>query len=454
MPRKSIDPGDEPPPAPAEDLAPAPAAAPGPPPARAPRVRVASAWPPPLAAYLPPPAVPELSPPTVNAWQAPAYSPPPTRSGVVPLGIMVVMLVLSLVAGAAGGYVAGSRAPRLVSGLDAPSGSSSSASKVTTDESIAMIEATKRVDPAVVTITATGSGQAPVDTSASPAPQSQALGTGIIFDSDGHILTNNHVVAQGDTFTVLFAAAKRPINAKLVGTDALNDLAVLKVDGEVPGIAQFGASKDLQPGQRVLAIGSALGDYKNTVTSGVISALHRTLGGQSEMDDMIQTDAAINHGNSGGPLLNLAGEVVGVNTAIAARDPSSGDVAQGIGFAIPSDRARDIASQILKTGSVIHPYLGITYQGIDSQLQAQKSLPVDHGALVSDVKAGSPSDKGGVKKDDIITQIDGLDIDQDNTLFALLSKHMVGDKVKLSILRGGQKKTVEVTLGPRPANLQ
>jgi 2-alkenal reductase len=404
--------------------------------------------------YAPPPAPgPDLDPPSVNAWQAPAYSPPPARSGAVPLGIMVVMLVLSLVAGAAGGYVAGSRAPRLVSGLDAPSGSSNSAVKVTTDESVAMIEAAKRVDPAVVTITATGAATAPVDTS-SPNPQSQALGTGIIFDSDGHILTNNHVVAQGDTFTVLFATAKKPISAKLIGKDALNDLAVLKVDGSVPGIAQFGASKDLQPGQRVLAIGSALGDYKNTVTSGVISALHRTLGGQSEMDDMIQTDAAINHGNSGGPLLNLSGEVVGVNTAIAARDPSSGDVAQGIGFAIPSDRARDIASQILKTGSVIHPYLGITYQGIDTQLQAQKSLPVDHGALVSDVKAGSPSDKGGVKKDDIITQIDGADIDQDNTLFALLSKHKVGDKVKLSILRGGEKKTIEVTLGQRPANLQ
>jgi 2-alkenal reductase len=368
--------------------------------------------------------------------------------------MMVIFLMLSMIAGAAGGYIAGSRAPRLVSGLAAQSGSTSNASQVTTDESVAMIAAARRVDPAVVTITSTGAAQAPLDTSASPAPQSQALGTGIIFDSDGHILTNNHVVAQGDTFTVLFAAAKKPIRAKLVGKDALNDLAVLKVDGNVPGIAQFGASKDLQPGQRVLAIGSALGDYKNTVTSGVISALHRTLGGQSEMDDMIQTDAAINHGNSGGPLLNLQGEVIGVNTAIAARDPSSGDVAQGIGFAIPSDRARDIATQILQTGSVVHPYLGITYRGIDSQLQAQQSLSADHGALVSDVRAGSPADQAGVKKDDIITQIDTQDIDPDNTLFALLSKHKVGDKVKLTILHAGQKRTVEVTLGQRPANLQ
>ena len=389
------------------------------------------------------------------SWEAPAYSPPRSRPSSVPLGLLVVMLAISLLAGAAGGYVAGSRAPRLVSGLAAPSSSGPDAARVTTDESVAMVEAAKRVDPAVVTITATGGTPAPVSTSASPAPQSEALGTGIIFDSDGHILTNNHVVAGSTTFTVLFATAKHPITARLVGHDALNDLAVLKVDGQVPGIAQFGTSRDLQPGQRVLAIGSALGDFKNTVTSGVISALHRTLGGQaSEMDDMIQTDAAINHGNSGGPLINLSGQVVGVNTAIAARDPSSGDVAQGIGFAIPSDRARDIAQQLLLHGTVSHPYLGITYQGIDPQLQAVKSLPTDHGALVSDVKAGSPSDKGGIKKNDIITAIDGQDIDQDNTLFALLSKHKVGDKVKLAILRNGNKLTAEVTLGQRPDNLQ
>ncbi len=406
------------------------------------------------AEEVPPPRA-DLPPPVVQAWQPPAYTPPPARPASVPLGMMVIMLVISLLAGAAGGYIAASRSPRLVSGINAPStsGNTINGSRVTSDESVAMIEAAKRVDPAVVTITSTGATPGALDTSASPAPPSQALGTGIIFDSDGHILTNDHVVAGGTSFTVLFAAAKRPINAKLVGRDALNDLAVLKVEGQVPGISQFGTSKDLQPGQRVLTIGSALGDFKNTVTSGVISALHRTLGGTSEMDDMIQTDAAINHGNSGGPLVNLAGEVVGVNTAIASRDPSSGDVAQGIGFAIPVDRARDVVQQILQNGIVSHPYLGIQYQNIDSQLQAQKSLPVDHGALVSDVKAGSPSEQGGVRKGDIITQIDGEDIDQDNTLFALLSKHKVGDRVKLSVMRGGGKQTVEVTLGKRPASL-
>jgi len=370
--------------------------------------------------------------------------------------MMVVMLVIALIAGGAGGYIAGSRAPRLVSGLSAPSTSSAGrVDKVVTDESVAMIEAAKRVDPAVVTITSTTSSTAAPVASGSPAPQSEALGTGIIFDSDGHILTNYHVVAGGTVFTVLFATAKQPITAKLMGRDPLNDLAVLKVDGQLPGIAQFGSSKELQPGQRVMAIGSALGDFKNTVTSGVVSALHRTLSGtQSEMDDMIQTDAAINHGNSGGPLVNLGGEVVGVNTAIASRDPNSGDVAQGIGFAIPIDRARDVVAELLTRGSVSHPYLGITYKGLDPQIQAQKSLASDHGALVTDVKSGSPSDRGGVRIDDIITAINGVEIDQDNTLFAVLSKHKAGDRVKLSILRKGSKVSADVTLGQRPDNLQ
>ena len=175
-------------------------------------------------------------------------------------------------------------------------------------------------------------------------------------------------------------------------------------------MAQFG-SKDLQPGQQVIAIGSALGDFRNTVTSGVISALHRTLTGNSEMDDMIQTDAAINHGNSGGPLINLNGDVIGVNTAIAGSDPASGDQAQGIGFAIPSDHAREIALSS-SPGQVAHPYIGVQYQSIDSQLQAAQNLPVDHGALIKAVTAGGPADKAGLKVGDVIVAVGGqLQID-------------------------------------------
>jgi 2-alkenal reductase len=359
----------------------------------------------------------------------------------------MMLLVATVVAGSVAGYVAGTRAPHVVSGL--VSSDNPPKSTVTVAESLAMIDAAKKVGPATVTITSTHS-EGPT-----PAPTSQALGTGIIFDSEGHILTNDHVVAAGNTFTVLFASGKTQVVARLVGRDPLDDLAVLKVDDKVPAVAEFGSSTDLQPGQMVLAIGSALGDFRNTVTSGVISALHRTLGGTSEMDDMLQTDAAINHGNSGGPLVNLSGQVIGVNTAIAGTDPGSGDIAQGIGFAIPSNRARDIALQILAHGTVQHPFIGVTYRGIDSQLQAAQSLPVDHGAQVSSVTTGSPADKAGIKKGDIILAIDGKTIDADNTLSGLLRKHNPGEQVKLTVLRPGSNSnlTIEVTLGQRPGNL-
>jgi 2-alkenal reductase len=310
-----------------------------------------------------------------------------------------------------------------------------------------MVRAVQKVGPAVVTITTTGT------TSGFGGGSSfEALGTGVIFDSDGHILTNNHVVANGSEFTVLFAHAKKSVKATRIGQDPLTDLAVLKVSEPVPAFAQFGSSRDLQQGQMVLAIGSALGDFKNTVTEGVVSAIHRNIP-NSDLDDMIQTDAAINHGNSGGPLINLGGEVIGINTAIAGSDPSNGSVAQGIGFAIPSDRARSVATQLLK-GAVSHPYLGVKFKPIDSQLAAANSLPIDHGALVQSVSAGSPADGAGIKRGDIIVSVEGTDIDADNTLFTLLSSHSVGDKVRLSVLRYGSNggQTVTVTLGQRPAN--
>ncbi|MEA2645023.1 MAG: 2-alkenal reductase, partial [Chloroflexota bacterium] len=316
-------------------------------------------------------------------------------------------------------------------------------------DSLAMIEAAKKAGPATVTITATSSSQ-----NRTQGLLTEALGSGVIFDTDGHILTNDHVVAQGDTFSVLFAQGKSQVKARLVGRDTLDDLAILKVDEAVPGVSQFGTSRDLQPGQQVIAIGSALGGFRNTVTAGVVSALHRTLPGKTEMDDMIQTDAAINHGNSGGPLVNLDGSVIGINTAIAGADPASGDQAQGIGFAIPSDRAREIALKLLKDGRVDHPFLGITYVRITAELQAVNGLPIDNGALVTGITAGSPADQAGVRKDDIVTQINGDEIDQENSLYSLLSKHKVGEKVKLNVLRDrSSRQTIEVVLGQRPDNL-
>jgi 2-alkenal reductase len=387
-------------------------------------------------------------PPPQHPWSAPAYSPPP-RSGPLPLRLVAILILIAAVAGGGAGYVAGSTSHPVVSGLVSSGSGAGRTSQVSVAESLAMIEAAKKVGPAVVTITTTGTASNPLG----PNQTFQALGSGVIVDTAGDILTNNHVVQNGTDFTVLFAQATKSTPAKLVGKDPLTDLAVLKVSEKVPAIAQFGVSKDLQPGEQVMAIGSALGDYRNTVTAGVISAVHRQLVG-TEMDDMLQTDASINHGNSGGPLINLSGEVVGINTAIAAGDPGSGDVARGIGFAIPSDRARDISLQLIQHGGVVHPYLGVEYQSIDSQLQAAGGLASDHGALVRKVTAGSPADHGGVKPGDIILAVNGEEINIDNTLFSRLSAHHVGDKIQLTILRGtNTRQSLDVTLGQRPAGL-
>jgi len=364
--------------------------------------------------------------------------------------------VVAAVAGAAGGYAAaaaGIRPEPVFSGLvGAPSTNGHAINQVSVADSLAMISAVKSVEPAVVTITATSTP--------SPAPSSslgsteEALGSGIIIDTSGHILTNDHVVANASKLTVLYAQGGNTVSATVVGEDPLDDLALIKVDGHVPAIAQLGSSSDLQPGQQVLAIGSALGDYRNTVTSGVISGLHRSPAG-IELDDLIQTDAAINHGNSGGPLVDLAGDVVGINTLID-RTPSSssGDQAQGIGFAIPSDKARQVALELLRNGTVVHPYLGVAYENVDSQLQALDHLPVDQGALVTKVSAGSPAEKAGVKQGDVIVALNGQSIDQDNTLFGVLMRHQVGEKVTLTVIRsGGARRTFDVTLGQRPGNV-
>jgi 2-alkenal reductase len=358
-----------------------------------------------------------------------------------------VVIASILLGGAAGGVVGSRFAHTTYSGLVASS--PAGGQQVSVAESLAMIQAVKKITPAVVTITTTGTVNAG-NPLARPS-QYQAVGTGIIFDTDGHILTNDHVVANGTSYTVLFAKGVKSVAAQRVAEDSLDDLAVLKVNDKVPGVAQFGNSASLQPGQQVIAVGSALGDFRNTVTAGVISALHRQLP-NSEMDDMLQTDAAINHGNSGGPLLDLSGQVVGVNTLVAGNDVSTGDVVQGIGFAIPSNKARDVVLQLLQHGSVPHPWLGISYEAVSSEVQALESLPTDHGALIRAVVSGSPADHAGIKAGDIIVNIDGQDVDADHTLFSLLSKHPPGDKVRLTILRGSGRHTVDVTLGQRPVN--
>jgi len=224
---------------------------------------------------------------------------------------------------------------------------------------------------------------------------------------------------------------------------------VIKVDGPVPATAEFGDSSVLQPGETVIAIGSALGDFKNTVTVGVVSAVNRSLdSGQGySLEGLIQTDAAINHGNSGGPLVNVMGQVVGINTAIVRGDGSSGDVAEGLGFAIPSNTVKNVADQIIKKGYVSRAYLGLRSLSITPEVAGANGLPMEWGVYVQGVDAGSPAEQAGLREGDIITEIGQDKIGAELSFTNALLHHQAGERVTLQVWRNGKTIALEVTLG-------
>ena len=276
-----------------------------------------------------------------------------------------------------------------------------------------------------------------------------AIGSGVIISNDGYIVTNNHVIENQQSLEVIFSDGTKAA-ATLVGTDSFSDLAVIKVDAEVPAVAEFGDSDALEPGQAVVAIGSALGDFRNTVTAGVVSALHRDLedSGSVALQDLIQTDAAINEGNSGGPLLDLEGNVIGINVAVVRGAGMGASVAEGLGFAIPGNTARQVADQLIANGSVSRPYVGVSYQLITPQMAAYYSLPVDQGLLITAVGEGSPAAQAGIQQGSIITRFDGVEPGSEgsSSLEQLLSNHQVGDSVTLTVIAPGTNSEQEITL--------
>ena len=284
--------------------------------------------------------------------------------------------------------------------------------------------------------------------------QPAGSGTGFILTEDGYIITNNHVVEGSDELLVIFEDGTE-VDAELVGTDPLTDLAVLQVDGEVPATVELGDSGELRVGESVIAIGSALGEYTNTVTQGIVSGLGRTLESQTgaSLENMIQHDAAINPGNSGGPLFNMQGQVVGVNTAVV-RQAAAGVDAEGLGFSIPSNTVMEIANQLIENGTVERPYLGISYQLLSPQLAASLDLGIDQGALVQEVVPGGPSAEAGLEANDVIISIAGEEINEDTSLQDVLFQQQPGDTVDLEVYRvaTGETETIQVTLGVRPAN--
>ncbi|MDX6684081.1 MAG: hypothetical protein QOF86_209 [Baekduia sp.] len=303
--------------------------------------------------------------------------------------------------------------------------------------------------------------------------KSEATGSGFVIDGSGDILTNNHVIdgAQAGTVTVQFAD-KKTVKAKVIGKDPSTDLALLKVvpEGLDLKALPLGSSKDVHVGDPTIAIGNPFG-LDRTLTTGVVSALQRQIQAPNgfAIKDVIQTDAAINPGNSGGPLIDSAGRVIGINSQIETGDGSNGSV--GIGFAVPIDTAKQILANLKSGESIQRAYLGVTSLTVDGQLDAL-NLPVNHGALVQTVEAGSPADQAGIKAGnlqaqlqgqsssdvvlggDIVTKFDGKDITSSDQLGQLVAAHKPGDKVKVVLVRKNSTKTVTVTLGKRPAQLQ
>lgn len=288
--------------------------------------------------------------------------------------------------------------------------------------------------------------------------QQVGAGSGFIISSDGLILTNKHVVSSGSgnadstEYTVVLNDGKQ-YDAKVLDTDPFNDLALVKIDATGLPTLKLGDSDSLQIGQTVIAIGNALGQFSNTVTKGVVSGLARTItagdstGSAETLEGIVQTDAAINFGNSGGPLLNLAGQVVGVNTAISQQG-------QLIGFTIPINQAKKVIDSVQKYGKIVRPYLGVRYVLINETVAKENKLSVNYGALVLRgqdstqlaVIPGSPADKAGIVENDIILEINGQKIDTDNSLAKLIQQFSPGDTVKLKILHDGQGKEVQATL--------
>jgi 2-alkenal reductase len=319
---------------------------------------------------------------------------------------------------------------------------------------MAPIDVVAKVSPAVVTVINEQTASSSLGINSNQLVP-VGSGSGFIIDNMGHVVTNNHVVEGGQSFQVVYSDGTK-VDAKLIGADPVSDLAVVQVSGNVPGVVSLGDSNTLKPGQGVLAMGSPLGIFANTVTQGIVSGLGRSLpqqsGSVSVYTNLIQHDAPINPGNSGGPLFDLTGQVMGVNT-IAIPVAEQGVPAQGLFFAIPSNTVKKITDQLVNTGQVIYPYLGISGPvAIDPVIAAQNNLPVDHGVFVTDVVPDGPAAQAGIQPEDIITEIDGQTIDQNNPLEEFLFDHKPGDTVTLTIQRGDQSQQVQVTLGQRPSS--
>jgi serine protease Do len=388
-----------------------------------------------------------------DQWQAPpvrAASALKRRAGgfKVPQAMAALALIFGLIGGSLGSFVF---IRYFASAIPTDK------KQLLVQESSAIIDVANEVSPSVVSITSKTVTRGFFGN----IQEAEGAGTGMIVTSDGLILTNRHVIDDPNaTYTVITSDGKS-FPGKVVSRDTTNDIAFMRITATGLKPVELADSGAVKVGQKVVAIGNALGQFQNTVTEGIISGVSRGVtagasdnpfgGGTEDLQNLLQTDAAINPGNSGGPLVNLDGQVVGINTAVAGQ-------AQNIGFAIPINEAKPLIASVKSSGRIVRPYLGVRYVALDQRVATANGLKLTEGAWVQaaddanpGVQPNSPAAKAGLRDGDIIIKIGGDKIDSTHSLQSLIGKYKVGDKVKVTIYRDGKEQTLEATLEEAPA---
>jgi len=364
-------------------------------------------------------------------------------------------VLLLLISSVAAGYIGGAFSQRNTAEV-----TSQTKQQIVSTEEEVISKVAKEAGESVVSIDVTGIGQTQDIFGFRRNVEQQGAGTGVIV-SDKIVVTNKHVVPEGTSSVTVTLSDGTVLDAEVLARDPRNDVAFVKIKdskGKTLKPAKLGDSTKLKVGQKVVAIGNALGEFQNTVTTGIVSGYGRSItagenGDSEDLTNLIQTDAAINQGNSGGPLVNLSGEVIGINTAITSS--SSG---QSLGFSIPIDDIKSQITSVLEKGKIERPYLGVRYRAIDDRFAYVYNLPVKAGAYIppsetgsSSIAKDSPADKSGLKEKDIITKIGDQELTEKNDLVTILGKYKVGDAVKLTILRDGKEQTIDVKLEATPS---
>ena len=391
------------------------------------------------------------SPPSPQSNASPTRYHSPRRS---PLLYTTVIIGVSTLCGFGGGIAA--------MRLFAPATSSQLTRQVTVEEGRHISELAKTVGESVVSINVMSRATQSDFFGRDVMYSQQSAGTGIIVSENGYVVTNRHVVDANATKVSITLSDGSVLDDVTVvgrtGADDSLDIAILKInntEGKSLHPATLGSSSSLRVGDKVVAIGNALGQFQNTVTAGILSGYGRSIeagdedGSQSELlQNLLQTDAAINSGNSGGPLVNMNSEVIGINTAVASGS------AENIGFAIPIDDAKGLIDSVIKTGKFERPYLGVRYVALTDEVASTYTLSVKRGAYLLSgqggpaIIGGSPAEKAGLKEKDVITKVDGIAIDETHSLTSLVGRRAVGDVVELTIIRAGKEQKVQATLDP------